>query len=289
MINAVLIPGTFFICLKSAPNLVLGMANGRAALAWRNTEDRSQLWQIYQYTLASDLYLFVNVSLGGGLFVGNYGDVLTTAINGTAWNIPGGISNEVIRVASNTNWNLNALGGGPYDVGTPVAVWNWTNNGAPNQSWQITNVSNLPNPADGGRYVIASNRTAITPQDGDMNGRFGLACGTGSSTPQTDLKKIYIKTQWSNGFSLRNAYNSKFIYFSGPNQTVAQSASLSMRTLWDLKALDDSKVRGPVRPALDTTQNLNALGNPDDFNGTPVGTWDWGGGERNEIWSLIAT
>jgi len=55
-------------------------------------------------------------------------------------------------------------------------------------------------------------------------------------------------------------------------------------TTWTIAG--DRRNNCAIRPAVTDSQNLDAFGNS-WRDGSPVGTWDWGGGQGNETWRIV--
>jgi len=65
-----------------------------------------------------------------------------------------------------------------------------------------------------------------------------------------------------------------------PNTPINQRLAL-----WTIGGTFPNKVA--LRPMADSSQNLNVFGDGPYKSGNPVGTWSWGGGAGNEVWSFI--
>ena len=277
-------PGGYLIRLKANPDLVLACVNGKAALAWRNIDDPSQLWAISPLT-GTDNYQLTNV-VGGKMKVSAYGDGLVFGVDSKGWNIPGKIDSTdflAIRPADNFDWNLNALGNGPYDVGSRVGVWDWSA-GAGNEMWQITYFPANPTMTDW--KVVGNQSRGLAVQENDLNGILPLICDGQASYPQKIERLVFAQINWTNGFALRSKFNGKYVFWKGPGQPLGQSDTMTIRALWTF-AGGRPDGYGAIRPALDSDQNFNVLGNPTIVKGATVGTWTWDGGASNELWTIF--
>jgi hypothetical protein len=276
----------FLIRLKANPDLVLACMNGKAALAWRNINDVSQLWWIDPMTTGNNNYQLIN-SLGGTLGVKDFGDGLVFGGESKGWNIPDGILTsafQAIRAANNFDWNLNALRNGPYDVGNPVGVWDWSR-GASNELWQISYLPDNPSFTEW-RGVANHSLHCLAVQEGDMNGTLPLICDKTWTFPQRNERLVFAKIDWTQGFALRSKYNGKYVYWKGAQQQLGQSDTMTVQTLWTFQGRPEDRW-GAIRAALDTNSNFNVLGAPKETFGAVVGTWGWSGGATNELWQAV--
>lgn len=69
---------------------------------------------------------------------------------------------------------------------------------------------------------------------------------------------------------------------NGPVKMVAPGTMNTQQCLWNLLS------NGAVQLTRDNSQNLNVSGNGPYPNGTPILSWNWSGGESNEIWNYTA-
>jgi len=91
--------------------------------------------------------------------------------------------------------------------------------------------------------------------------------------------------QWTmesapNGFYLKNVATGTYVTATGPNAPVVLGPH---GDVWQ-KTAPDAQLSA-IRLALNTSQNLNALGGS-PYVGTTVGTAGWGGGTGNEVWLI---
>jgi hypothetical protein len=281
MVTRTLVPGTFLIRLKANTDLVLANANGQPRLAWRNSTVPDQLWTLYVSTLASDIFWFVNNGNNTELMVS--GDGLVFQDGGDGWEVPGRAAfnaPDVIRNADDDDQNLNALGDGPFDVGSAVGVYAWSG-GDDNEEWQITEINYLPNPAEFNWCHFVSgvmNTLQLAVQPNDLAGTQGLKLETVTDDPRF----IFARVDWALGFSLRNKLNNKWVCWNGPDQPLTQCDDLCLSTLWTFGSGTYGYYRA-VRAYKDDDENMNAYGDG-PYDGAVVGTCGWGGGDPNEVW-----
>ncbi|GAB7341709.1 hypothetical protein MBLNU457_g0048t1 [Dothideomycetes sp. NU457] len=73
---------------------------------------------------------------------------------------------------------------------------------------------------------------------------------------------------------------------NGAHAQLIPNTPLNQRlALWTIAGNFPNKVA--IRPMADSSQNLNVFGGGPYNSGNPVGTWSWGGGAGNEVWSFI--
>jgi len=96
-----------------------------------------------------------------------------------------------------------------------------------------------------------------------------------------DPNQLWTEESAPNGFYLRNSATGTYLSATGGDSPVVLNPH---GDIWQKTGPDDQL--SAIRLALNTSQNLNALGGS-PYVGTPIGTWSWGGGAGNETW-LIA-
>ena len=93
----------------------------------------------------------------------------------------------------------------------------------------------------------------------------------------------FINGTSNNGLALLNVKTQLIIASPGSNQPVTQvspNAISGLSATWNASG-------AAIQLHADTNQNLNVSGNGPYPAGTPVVSWDWSGGEKNETWNWI--
>ena len=272
--------GSFIIRSRFCSDLVLANFDGQLRLAWRDVTNRNQLWTIYQdYSGLTGLNKYWLRNQGNGLELcapENSKDLAFRA-EGDAWDLGGDgkfTTWNAWRVHNNNKRNLNALGNGPYDVGTFVGVWSWAG-GDPNELWQAIDVTGKKNPETGRWKKISNGPDHVAVRDEDLSGSAAPICKSFNAASPTRIFDVIV---WSDDyFALRNKRNDKYLYWKGPNQLLGQAESMSVRTLWKTYHYKASQDRDyiAIQPLLNADQAIRVirdLSKPFDPN---VGSWDW--------------
>ncbi|MEZ0257298.1 MAG: hypothetical protein ACAI37_18600 [Chthoniobacter sp.] len=269
------LPGSYYIGVQGVPDLVVTAVGGKTMLVWRNVNDPNQLWTVSKVQFSTNLYVFYNQGAPGGLNAPSYGDNITLSGVGSVWYVGGDLNGfNVIRLAENDGFNLNALGGWPADVATPVGVWNWSG-GAPNEQWQVISSDTFPNPAPH-NWVQVGVVNSISAVADDHAANFApVSMGTRGLDERTIFDKIDSP---GHGFALRSRYHGRFLHYNGPNQPLGWASPMSLRCLWTSAPLSSQGLA--IRPFLDDTQDITFVGG--DNPGTPINTGDWRGGQDGQ-------
>ena len=100
---------------------------------------------------------------------------------------------------------------------------------------------------------------------------------------------IWTKQDTPQGFLLTNKGTNTILYVRGGNGANAQLLPATpvnqMCSLWTIGGTFPSRVA--IRPSVDDSQNLNVYGDGPYPPGNGVGTWAWGGGAPNEVWTFV--
>jgi hypothetical protein len=277
------LPGTFIIRHKGNPDLVLANANGKAVLAWRDNVSANQLWTIWKDTQRDKIYWLENQQ-GRYLTVNGHGDDLSfqTSSQASEWNIvPDMIGAKfnpasVIRLASNTDWNLNALGNWPYDVGNRVGVWDWAG-GDSNEVWEITEITEAPLPFQEKwvhAFILGKGTLSVSPED--QAGQLPLIIEGAPSVPQGNIRAVFAQIMWVHGFALRSRYNGRYLHWRGNHQHFGLADTMSLTTLWNGLGFSGTENWGLLRPYANPDQywDLFDFVDKDHLQGLKVGTWN---------------
>ena len=280
MVTKTRLDGSFIIRLRYCSDCVLANVDGQARIAWRDLTNRNHLWTIYQeYSALTGLNKYWLRNQGNGLELcapENSRD-LTFQANGDAWDVGGDgkFTNwNAWRVKSNIKRNLNALGNGPYDVGTFVGVWSWAD-GAPNELWQAIDVTGKTNPATDNWKQINCGPDNLSVRDVDLSGSIAPILKRFNAPSPTLL---FAVISWDDDcFALRNRHNNKYLYWKGPNQLLGQAESMSLRTLWKAYhyRADAHRDYIAIQPFLNPNQAIRVVRDPAKSQEPNVGSWDW--------------
>jgi len=100
---------------------------------------------------------------------------------------------------------------------------------------------------------------------------------------------IWTKQDTPQGFLLTNKAAGTILYVAGGNGAAAQLIEATpinqLWALWTIGGNFPSTVA--IRPSADDGQNLNVFGSGPYPPGSAVGTWGWGGGAPNEVWTFV--
>ena len=269
------LPGSYYIGVQGVPDLVVTAVGGKTMLVWRNPNDPNQLWTVSKVAFSKENFcVFHNQGAQGDLGAPSYGDNLTLTGTGTLWFVGGDLNGfNVIRLADSDGFNLNALGGWPADVGTPVGVWNWSG-GQPNELWQVISSDTFPDPAPHNWVHVGSNYGIGAVAD-DHAANFAPISVATTLDDRTIFDRIESP---GHGFALRNRFHGRFLHYNGPNQPLGWASPMSLRCLWTTAPFPNDTFA--IRPFLDDTQNITFVGG---FKaGNAIVTADWIGGPSND-------
>ena len=205
---------------------------------------------------------------------------------GSRWTIGGDCnSNCALRPYRDSGQNLNILQGGSITDGRAVGTYEWTS-GAENETWSMSFATVKKT-----SVTIRSPRGLVLAVDkNNPNCRADAADGTCpiilAGLNASDMAQVRDREEDTTGYTFRNQLTGKLLWTPGGNGaqvSLIQNDLQDGGSRWSLGG--DCSSFCALRPLRDLNQNLNVLGGTVEI-GKVVGTWEWGGGNMNEIWQI---
>lgn len=188
-----------------------------------------------------------------------------------------------LRPFNNGDLNLNRLGG---CGGWVAGLWGW-GGGQPNEVWRVIPVSGVPVPPRR-RYRIDSGCADFKGNHFSLSlGADGPVTVGGSVADSIWNVELFWKPDGSlqPGVGILNEANGQSLNYVRGNTRVGLTSASSFNN-YNLWTFGGGGPYVAVRPVVESSQNLNVEGG---CAGTiqPVCTWQWSGGQANEIWKFI--
>lgn len=261
------------------PDLVLSAQGGNVVLAWIDLNDTTQQWTLENH---NQFCRITNVATQTGITVSSVSEGAGLIVSGTGalWQIVGDGAFQAIRNSQNFDLNFNSPGGN-MGVGTQIVLWGWSG-GDPNEIWQVENASDI-SPFSSQTVQLFAGAGSATGLMWD-GGRFTVEH---QGIPSQNPAYLFTVTQWSTGVSFYNQAANAYLIYQGDRTKVGISSGMIVQALWTYGANSSSGYRA-VRPWLNDDMNLNVFGDDYPKAGSDVGVWNWGGGEDNEVWTVMS-
>ncbi|TSD87036.1 RICIN domain-containing protein [Mycobacterium sp. KBS0706] len=282
--------GTIVIQSGMLPDLVVSAnpsGDGFVSLQWLNGNDPNQQWTMES---ANGGFYLRNAATGTYLAATGSDSRVILNAHGDVWQKTGPDDKfTAIRLALNTSQNLNALGAHAV-VGTAIGTWGWSG-GDGNEVWTISSVASVwPRPTRMQSFVSGmAAYLQLSVHPGDIAGALVVDDNFSSGAPFGNF--AFTVTSWMSGFSIVNKTSGLLAYVNGYGNgaRLLQRPASQMNTdaVWTYGA---SGTFQAIRPWADSDQNWNVFGNPHPIPKGPLGmgTWNWGGGQANEVWQTVA-
>lgn len=167
-------------------------------------------------------------------------------------------------------------------TGTYIVAGNTTGNAQMNLSGNNTYTAYLVQAGFGSGSW--NGYLAVDPKNANQ---CSVVTRTDTVPPQSMLWQK-LDAQW--GSILINTQNPQTLLYAvdgnGAHAQLIPNTPLNQRlALWTIGGNFPNNVA--IRPMADSSQNLNVFGDGPYNSGNAVGTWSWGGGAPNEVWSFI--
>lgn len=238
---------------------------GQVAVATANESDDRQLWTpVYYLDNVNRGIVFINKHSGRALQTTlSAGPVYTASLDtldtNSLWTLGDAEGFVAVQPAYISDVALNVLGNGPYNSGTPVAIWPWSG-AQPNEIWNATLIGSrfrndeiVVTAGDGYYYCVLPGETG--PQ----------VCSIQVMADATDLsfRVSDIQSNLGAGF-----------YVSDPDGIVYDSSSSGENGVWALEAknvtlgLESFYIANPKAGAWEAHLRSKGVTRPWDFVGS---------------------
>ena len=268
------------LIIRSAlnPDLVLTVDGDTVVLGWLNPTDTAQQWIREDH---DQNFTLVNVLTGTGMTAASDDNGAAINVSGTGdqWNPGGDGAYQAIRLSTDTDMNISALGGS-MNLGTPAVLWGWGGDNT-DKLWDLQNANDITPPTSTTAGISAGGMALCL-----MVNDSGTITVEQGGYPIVNPNFLWTLTCWDTGVSFQNVGTGLFATFAGDDSALGTSPVMCIQALWTLAPFDSPGTWWAVRPIQDSGMNLNVFGGlaPD----ATVGVWGWNGGDNNEVWEFVA-